>query len=747
MVLDLIPLRRRSLPIDAPSFWLFPPYFRTFRSSYFRNFYVLLLLILLLAILLSILIGILVYKWRKHPPPVFHPLKSYDNPEVLFLPSLDSLNTTFTSYRDKKWPSATSTETRCHFHSCFNVYKCGKDDHHKIKVYIYPVYDYVTAADHLPITPSPITKEYSEILSAIYFSEYYTNDPEEACIFVPSIDLLNQKRVRTSDAGRILASLPYWDGGSNHLIFNFLPGLIFEKESFPDIELGRAIVAGGSFSSWTIRRNYDISIPIPNPFARAYIRQSRNLNKKSKKWLATSSQINVHLEFRETLDKLAQDHSDFLVLDKCNDGVREESLNLTKRCQWIGGRKKEYLYPNILEKSVFCVILRGARLGQSALTDALATGCIPVVLIDHYVVPFEEVLDWQKFALKLDEVELPNLLDVLHNISPERIESMQNQVDLVWSRYFNSPGSIAITVLDIINDRTFPYISKPYSEWNDVKSFPNFISILGAPKHLGFTAVILTYDRIAALFKLVQKIASTESLTKIIVIWNNQKKRPPPSEDWPKLTKPLIVRETRANLLGNRFYPFEDIETEAVLALDDDINMLTTDELEFAYQVWSEHPDRLVGFPARLHTWDNNQTQWKYDSEWMNEISLVLTGAAFYHKHFSHLYTFAMPAKIRSWVDDHMNCEDIAMNFLIANYTGKAPIKVTPRKKFKCPNCAAVNLSYATEHMVERSDCINFFAKIYGRMPLKTVEFRADPLLFLDNVPPPMKKFSGVGSL
>ncbi len=102
---------------------------------------------------------------------------------------------------------------------------------------------------------------------------------------------------------------------------------------------------------------------------------------------------------------------------------------------------------------------------------------------------------------------------------------------------------------------------------------------------------------------------------------------------------------------------------------------------------------------------------------------------------------------IRQKVDEHMNCEDIAMNFLIANYSGKAPLKVTPRKKFKCPNCPVNSLSYATEHMVERSKCINYFAEIYGRMPLKTVEFRADPPLFLDNVPAPMKKWPGVGSL
>ncbi len=35
-----------------------------------------------------------------------------------------------------------------------------------------------------------------------------------------------------------------------------------------------------------------------------------------------------------------------------------------------------------------------------------------------------------------------------------------------------------------------------------------------------------------------------------------------------------------------------------------------------------------------------------------------------------------MPAAIRKWVDKHMNCEDIAMNFLVANHTGKAPVKV-----------------------------------------------------------------------
>ena len=43
--------------------------------------------------------------------------------------------------------------------------------------------------------------------------------------------------------------------------------------------------------------------------------------------------------------------------------------------------------------------------------------------------------------------------------------------------------------------------------------------------------------------------------------------------------------QTKENKLSNRFYPYDEIETEAILAIDDDIMMLTQDELEFGYEV------------------------------------------------------------------------------------------------------------------------------------------------------------------
>lgn len=149
---------------------------------------------------------------------------------------------------------------------------------------------------------------------------------------------------------------------------------------------------------------------------------------------------------------------------------------------------------------------------------------------------------------------------------------------------------------------------------------------------------------------------------------------------------------------------------------------------------------------------------------------MVLTGAAFHHKYWNYAYTTSMPGNIKEYVDAHMNCEDIAMNFLVSNRTNKPPIKVTPRKKFKCHSRQCTNaemLSADTNHMLERSECINLFTKIYGTMPLKSVEvtkqlvdfiiilltirvysqYRADPVLFRDPFPEKLKLFNDVGSL
>jgi len=94
-------------------------------------------------------------------------------------------------------------------------------------------------------------------------------------------------------------------------------------------------------------------------------------------------------------------------------------------------------------------------------------------------------------------------------------------------------------------------------------------------------------------------------------------------------------------------------------------------------RVWKQDPARIVGFKARGVTWHSARAAWEYNVHpKREEVSMVLPGSAFLHKRYLWLYTYMMPRPIRQWIDEKMNCEDIAMNFLISNLTQKSPIPV-----------------------------------------------------------------------
>ena len=53
------------------------------------------------------------------------------------------------------------------------------------------------------------------------------------------------------------------------------------------------------------------------------------------------------------------------------------------------------------------------------------------------------------------------------------------------------------------------------------------------------------------------------------------------------------------------------IETDAVFSFDEDVS-LTTDEIDFTFHVWCHFPERIVGYPARTHFWDDTKVRSKF---------------------------------------------------------------------------------------------------------------------------------------
>lgn len=75
-------------------------------------------------------------------------------------------------------------------------------------------------------------------------------------------------------------------------------------------------------------------------------------------------------------------------------------------------------------------------------------------------------------------------------------------------------------------------------------------------------------------------------------------------------------------------------------------------------------------------------------------------------------------------------------------------MQISARKKFTCLNCATKeSLWNDPEHYLERDECVNIFERFFEGMPLQTVKFRLDPVLYKEPESKTAKMFPGVGEL
>jgi glucuronyl/N-acetylglucosaminyl transferase EXT1 len=134
--------------------------------------------------------------------------------------------------------------------TCFDKTKCLKD----FKIYVYPIH----AGEKL----CPL---FAKILKVIKESSFYTDNPSEACLFIPSIDTLDRDRLSADYVQRVgdkIRSLPFWNSGTNHIILNLFSGTWPDYAETLGFDFEKAILAKASLSSALLRPGYDISLPL-----------------------------------------------------------------------------------------------------------------------------------------------------------------------------------------------------------------------------------------------------------------------------------------------------------------------------------------------------------------------------------------------------------------------------------------------------------------------------------------------------
>ncbi|CAJ1889637.1 unnamed protein product [Sphenostylis stenocarpa] len=85
-------------------------------------------------------------------------------------------------------------------------------------------------------------------------------------------------------------------------------------------------------------------------------------------------------------------------------------------------------YYDMLRKSRFCLCPSGYEVASPRVVEAIYTGCVPVLISDHYVAPFSDVLNWKSFSVEVSVEDIPKLKEILLSISPRQYIRMQRRV-------------------------------------------------------------------------------------------------------------------------------------------------------------------------------------------------------------------------------------------------------------------------------------------------------------------------------
>ncbi|KAI8438449.1 hypothetical protein MSG28_010960 [Choristoneura fumiferana] len=406
--------------------------------------------------------------------------------------------------------------------TCFDFTKCGIDP----KIYVYP-------------TDGPVSASYRKVLSVIRESQYATKDPNEACLFLPAVDTLDADPLspeHAPDVAAHLSRLPYWNNGRNQLIFNLYAGTWPDySESSLGFDPGEAILARASASETIFREGFDISLPLfhkehPEHGGAPAAATANPFPAPRRHLLAFKGKRYVHGIGSETRNSLwhLHDGANLVLVTTCRHGKSWKHLR-DERCDEDNREYDKFDYEQLLANSTFCLVARGRRLGSYRFLEALAAGCVPVLLSNGWRLPFDERVDWRRAAVWADE-------RLLLQIIFERVlmhRSSRQREALIWN---SSPGGLGTLATYGDSRAQLPggavaparAPAPPRAPAGPAPLPAPVVPLASPPPTPGdtFTALLYVQATSPALHKLLANIAASEHCEKVVIVWDSERAAP-----------------------------------------------------------------------------------------------------------------------------------------------------------------------------------------------------------------------------
>ncbi|KAF3340032.1 putative glycosyltransferase [Carex littledalei] len=103
---------------------------------------------------------------------------------------------------------------------------------------------------------------------------------------------------------------------------------------------------------------------------------------------------------------------------------------------------RKMTYIQHMKTSKYCICPMGFEVNSPRIVEAIYYECVPVIIADNFVLPFEEVLDWSVFSVVVPEKDIPNLKNILLGISLRRYLKMHTCVKMLQKHFLWHPRPV-----------------------------------------------------------------------------------------------------------------------------------------------------------------------------------------------------------------------------------------------------------------------------------------------------------------
>jgi hypothetical protein len=106
---------------------------------------------------------------------------------------------------------------------------------------------------------------------------------------------------------------------------------------------------------------------------------------------------------------------------------------------------EEYL--RLLDESMFALVPRGDALFSYRLLEVMSFGCIPIILSDGWILPFDRIISWDSCAYKIHADALDASMNFLMSVSDEEMLRRQARVLSIYREYFADIKTMISTLI------------------------------------------------------------------------------------------------------------------------------------------------------------------------------------------------------------------------------------------------------------------------------------------------------------